>query len=150
MVVVCTDEFLSGREYADIVHKRSRVSESASAVCTDDDLLDRHVLQCHTRRHLEALAIEPVAPQSCDCRELVTCMVCILSEHACICKIGDALLLCCNRSEHPYASDEILIIAVKCSVKAEGESVRIVYHILVQEVSECGMLAGKILCRAEV
>ena len=150
MVIVCSDIILSSREHTYIINQWSRISESASSVCTDNDLLHRHILESNPWRHLESLFVEPVSAESGNGRKLFTCVICIFSEYSGIGKISDTAVLFedeirslrCEPSYH-------LIITVECSVQTEGEPVRIIYDILIKEVCKCRMLSGIVCLCAE-
>ena len=120
MVIERPHKFLSGREDTDIVYHRSRISESASSVCPDHYLIDRHILERHTRRGLESLAVEPVAAKSCNGRELLACMKCIFSEYADICQICHSGIF--HRLDDAHLPQEILIIPVEGSVQSDSET----------------------------
>ena len=150
MLVVCTHEFLSSREHTDIVYKRSRISEAATSVCPDYNLVDRHILDCESWRHTELLfshMVEQVTAKSGNYRHFFTKVICIFSEHSCIGKIGHALV--CNVLEHNDTA-EILIVSVECSVETHCKPVRVVDHILIQEISESRMLTCKIRSLSEI
>ena len=90
MVIMGSDELLSSRENSDIVDQRGRISESASGISSDDDLIYRHILHSSSRRDLETLSKEPVTAKSCDGSELFSGTECIFTEKTSISKICDS------------------------------------------------------------
>ena len=150
MLVIVSHEHLSSREYTDIVHKRSRISQAASSVGTKNNLIDRHILESNPRRHLEALSGKPVTAKTCNCRELISCMEGIFTEYASVRKICDSFPTLALHTYNPIFSQEILIISVESTIKSESELMFVADNILVQEVGICGMLTCKILGGTEI
>ena len=149
--IVCASELLSCREHADVVDERSRVSHTAASVRSDDDFLYRHVLQGHAWResshYLVTCLLVEILPDTHDGRECLTCMIGVFSEESAYRHIGNALVG--NILQH-NDSRKILIVSVISRTHTHCELVRFVYLILIEEVSESGMLAGNVLCSTEI
>ena len=67
-------------------------------------------------------------------------MIGIFSEYSGICKVSNALIILYSSRPHFLSQD--LVVSVECSVKTKSELVRIIYHILIQEIGISRMLAG--------
>ena len=119
MLIEGSDEFLACREYSDVVHERSRISQTAASVGSDNDLIHRHVLDCCARRHLEAMLVEPVSAKTRYGCELIAGMEGIFSEHTCVCKVCDSLFA--DFRKHDTRPCEILVITVEGAVESYCE-----------------------------
>ena len=160
MLIIRTVEPFTGREYSDIVDERSRIPESAASVGSDNDLFYRHILEGHSWREAELRTfidmVEPVATNTDYSRELLTVVVGVFAEDSRIGKVSDLHLIASlkifSRVERvePYLPSEYLVIPVKCTVQAQSKPVRIIYHVLIEQIGKCRMLACKIFRRSEI
>ena len=155
MLVVGSIEYLTCREYSDVIYQRCRVPDSATSVCSEHYRFVRGILQCsswrETSSYLAVVLLVEILAQTEDGCELLIRFECVLSEKTAVHKVGDAVIGCCILPVGgPHGTAEVLVVAVECSAETESVLMNFVCLVLVDEVHKGRVLVSEVACSSKV